>query len=139
MLDTNTCSFIMRGTPAVIRRLMEADASGGQLVISAIVYSELRDGALGAKASAKHADMVDAFIQRLDGVLAWDAGAVEQTALIRARLRQQGTPIGPTDSAIAGHALALGIPLVTNNVKEFTRVPRLVIEDWTTNSKPWSQ
>ena len=69
MLDTNTCSFIMRGVPAVVERLEEAGARRARLVVSAIVYSELRDGALGTKASAKHGRMVDDFIACVDGVL----------------------------------------------------------------------
>ncbi len=132
MLDTNMCSFIMRGVPPVVERLMAVVGGGSRLVISAIVYSELRDGALGVKASAKHVQMVDDFVRRLDGILPWDAAAVEQTALIRARLRQQGSPIGPNDSAIAGHALSAGAVLATNNVRELARVPDLVLEDWAT-------
>jgi len=131
MLDTNTCSYIMRGVPAVVKNVAAAEQRGSRLVISAIIYSELRDGALGVKASQKHVRMVDDFVQRLDGILAWDRAAVDQTALIRAHLRHAGTPIGPNDSAIAGHALSVGAVLVTNNVREFVRVPDLVIEDWT--------
>ncbi|OSZ11746.1 VapC toxin family PIN domain ribonuclease, partial [Klebsiella quasipneumoniae] len=49
---------------------------------------------------------------------------------IRVALRLAGTPIGPNDTAIAGHAIAAGAVLVTNNVREFERVPGLVLEDW---------
>jgi len=131
MLDTNICSYIMRGVPDVVRRLKSVDLNGDRLVISAIAYSELRDGALGAQASEKHVRMVDDFIRRLDGILPWDRAAVEQTAIIRSTLRRTGTPIGPNDSAIAGHALAVGAIMVTHNVREFIRVSGLTIEDWT--------
>jgi tRNA(fMet)-specific endonuclease VapC len=75
--------------------------------------------------------MVDAFIQRLDAILSWDAAAVDQTTQIRTALARLGTPIGNNDAAIAGHALAAGCVLVTNNTREFARVPGLVLEDWT--------
>ena len=75
--------------------------------------------------------MVDDFVRRLDGILPWDRAAVEQTAIIRSTLRRAGTPIGPNDSAIAGHALAVGAIIVTDNVREFIRVTELTIEDWT--------
>ncbi|MDR0849086.1 MAG: type II toxin-antitoxin system VapC family toxin [Propionibacteriaceae bacterium] len=132
MLDTNTCSFIMRGVPQVLARLKAADAEGAVFLISAITYSELRDGALGVKATGKHVAMVEAFVERVDEVAPWDRAAVDHTALIRATLRRQGTPISPNDSAIAGHALSLGITLVANNTREFSRVAGLVLEDWAT-------
>ncbi|EKT0390563.1 VapC toxin family PIN domain ribonuclease, partial [Klebsiella pneumoniae] len=56
--------------------------------------------------------------------------AVDATTDIRVALRFAGTPIGPNDTAIAGHAIAAGAVLVTNNVREFERVPGLVLEDW---------
>ncbi|EIY1416843.1 VapC toxin family PIN domain ribonuclease, partial [Klebsiella pneumoniae] len=74
--------------------------------------------------------LVDAFCARLDAVLPWDRAAVDATTDIRVALRLAGTPIGPNDTAIAGHAIAAGAILVTNNVREFARVPGLVLEDW---------
>ncbi|SAQ65691.1 putative DNA binding protein [Klebsiella michiganensis] len=55
---------------------------------------------------------------------------MDATTDIRVALRLAGTPIGPNDTAIAGHAIAAGAILVTNNVREFARVPGLVLEDW---------
>jgi predicted nucleic acid-binding protein len=66
-----------------------------------------------------------------DGVLPWDMHAVDATTQIRVTLAQAGTPIGSNDAAIAGHALATQCVLVTNNVREFQRVPGLNYEDWT--------
>jgi len=130
MLDTNTCSFIVRHQPVVVSHLMEHVATGATLAISAITYCELRDGALGPKASPKHSRMVDELAARLE-IYAWDAAAVEQTANIRAYLRTAGTPIGLNDAAIAGHAMATGAVVVTNNLREFSRVKNLHLEDWT--------
>ncbi|OAA10913.1 tRNA(fMet)-specific endonuclease VapC [Klebsiella pneumoniae] len=90
----------------------------------------MRFGAIGRKAPPRHAQLVDAFCARLDSVLPWDRAAVDATTEIKATLAAAGTPIGPNDTAIAGHAIAAGAVLVTNNVREFARVPGLVLEDW---------
>ncbi|MXO12885.1 hypothetical protein GR684_27890, partial [Klebsiella pneumoniae] len=66
----------------------------------------------------------------LDAILPWDRAAVDATTEIKVALRMAGTPIGPNDTAIAGHAIAAGAVLVTNNTREFERVPGLVLEDW---------
>lgn len=91
---------------------------------------EMRFGATGPKASPRHVQLVDAFCERLDAVLPWDRAAVDATTEIKVALRLAGTPIGPNDTAIAGHAIAACAILVTNNVREFERVPGLVLEDW---------
>ncbi|ATZ93048.1 type II toxin-antitoxin system VapC family toxin [Dickeya fangzhongdai] len=131
MLDTCTCSFIMREQPeAVLKRLEQAVLRRHRIVVSAITYAEMRFGAIGKKASPRHALLVDAFCARLDTVLPWDRAAVDATTDIKVTLAAVGTPIGNNDAAIAGHAIAADAILVTNNVKEFARVPGLNIEDW---------
>ncbi|HBR8701170.1 VapC toxin family PIN domain ribonuclease, partial [Klebsiella pneumoniae] len=80
--------------------------------------------------SPRHIQLVDAFCARLDAILPWDRAAVDATTDIRVALHLAGTPIGPNDTAIAGHAIAAGAVLVTNNVREFARVPGLTLEDW---------
>ncbi|XKY25263.1 type II toxin-antitoxin system VapC family toxin (plasmid) [Pseudomonas sp. JZ134] len=131
MLDTCICSFIMREHPAsVIQRLATEVEQGNRIVISAITYAEMRYGQIGKKASTKHKTLVDEFVKRLDAVLPWDQKAVDATVELMRVLTKAGTPIGPNDTAIAGHAVAIGCVLVTNNVREFSRVPSLVYEDW---------
>jgi tRNA(fMet)-specific endonuclease VapC len=131
MLDTNICSFIMRERPAaVLSRLQACVNAQHRIVVSAITYAEMRFGAIGRKASPKHVDLVTAFAARLDGVLSWDRAAVDATAAIRADLAARGTPIGANDASIAGHAIAVGAVLVTNNRREFGRVAGLALEDW---------
>ncbi|ALM53356.1 twitching motility protein PilT [Halomonas huangheensis] len=131
MLDTCICSFIMREHPiAVIQRLADEAEQGSRIVVSAITYAEMRYGQIGKKASTKHKVLVDEFVRRLDAVLAWDQRAVDATVEVMRELRIAGTPIGPNDTAIAGHAISAGCTLVTNNVREFGRVPSLVYEDW---------
>lgn len=131
MLDTCICSFIMREQPeAVLKHLEQTVLRRHRIVVSAITYAEMRFGCTGKKASPRHAQRVDAFCSRLDAVLAWDRAAVDATTEIRAVLAAAGTPIGLNDAAIAGHAIASGAILVTNNVREFERVPGLQYEDW---------
>lgn len=131
MLDTNICSFIMREQPeAVLKRLEQTVLRNHRIVVSAITYAEMRFGAVGKKASPRHAKLVDAFCARLDAVLAWDRAAVDATTEIKVALAAAGTPIGPNDTAIAGHAIAASTILVTNNTREFARVPGLELEDW---------
>jgi tRNA(fMet)-specific endonuclease VapC len=132
MLDTNICSFVMRERPIeLLSRLQACVDAQERIVVSAITYAEMRFGAVGKKASPKHAALVSAFVARLDGVLPWDAAAVDETTKIRVELAKLGTPVGDNDSAIAGHALSAGAVVVTNKVREFMRVPNLRYEDWT--------
>ena len=131
MLDTCICSFIMREHPVtVLRRLAEAVAQNNRIVISAITYAEMRYGQIGKKASPKHKTLVDEFVKRLDEVLPWDQAAVDATVEVKSQLTKAGLVIGENDTAIAGHAIASGCVMVTNNVREFSRVPGLSYEDW---------
>lgn len=131
MLDTNICSFIMRkNPPQVLQRLQEAAEAGNRLVISAITYAELRYGAASPKAPRAVTAWIDALVQRLDDVLPWDSDAVDASAKLMRQLLDAGTPIGPNDTGIAGHALATQCIVVTNNTREFRRVPGLLVEDW---------
>ncbi|MBK1734747.1 VapC toxin family PIN domain ribonuclease [Halorhodospira abdelmalekii] len=131
MLDTCICSFIMREHPAsVIRRLAAEVEVGNRIVVSAVTYAEMRYGQIGKKASARHRMLVDEFVKRLNAVLAWDQRAVDATVEVMRELSHSGTPIGPNDTAIAGHAISSACTLVTNNVREFGRVPSLAYEDW---------
>ncbi len=131
MLDTCICSFIMRERAvSVIGRLATEVEQGNRIVVSTITYAEMRYGQIGKKASAKHKSLVDEFVKRLDAVLPWDKQAVDATVEVMRVLAKAGTPIGANDAAIAGHAIASGCTVVTNNVREFSRVPGLVYEDW---------
>ena len=131
MLDTCICSFIMREHPIeVLQKLQQISDQQHRIVISAITYSEMRYGAINKKASPKLWDQVTDFTGRLDEIVPWNAPAVDATAKLKRELNGEGTPIGNNDSAIAGHAIATGSILVTNNMREFSRVPGLEVEDW---------
>ncbi len=131
MLDTNICSFIMRERPEGVLDALQAKVQHrDKIVISSITYAELRFGAIGKKSSPKHNVIVDEFMKRIDAVLAWDLSAVDATVKIKKSLSDKGKPIGNNDTMIAGHAVSAGCILVTNNTKEFERVPELNFEDW---------
>ena len=131
MLDTNICSFLIRKKPDyLLDKLQQAVASGHQVVVSAITYAELRFGAASKKTSPKMAGIVSEFVERLDGVLAWDKAAVESSTAVKTDLESRGTPIGHNDTLIAGHAIAASVTLVTDNLQEFSRVTGLRCENW---------
>lgn len=136
MLDTCICSFIMREHPAsVLQRLAEQVAQNNRIVISAITYAEMRYGQIGKKASPKHKTLIDEFVKRLDEVLPWGQAAVDATVAVKTQLTKAGVVIGENDTAIAGHAIASDCVLVTNNVREFSRVTGLYYEDWVHSGK----
>lgn len=131
MLDSCICSFIIREHPvSVLQRLVDEVAQNNQIVISAITYAEMRYGQIGKKASPKHKALIDGFIQRLHAVLSWDQAAVDATVEVKTQLTKVGLVIGENDTAIAGHAIASSCVLVTNNLREFNRVPGLTYQDW---------
>lgn len=128
MLDTNICIYAQKGTPAVIKAMAEKSRDG--LVISAITLAELWHGIEGSNAYDKN-------VQRLNGLLCavevipFDEDAARHYGQIAAYLKRNGTPIGTMDMLIAAHARSRGFTVVTNNVREFERVPDLKIENWT--------
>lgn len=131
MLDTNICSYVMKThPPEVLKHFDRMVNEGHQLVISTITYAEMRFGAIGKKANPKLPEMIDEFINRLDGVVPLDRSSVEEAYEIRRHLSMKGQQIGLNDSLIAGNAKASSCILVTNNEKEFSRVPNLIVENW---------
>ena len=126
-LDTHICSYILRRHPAsMIERFAELDRS--QLWLSAIVAAELRFGA-AKLASMRFSAAVEAWLAGFD-VRPWPVEATSHYAATRAALERAGQPIGAMDLLIAAHAMAEDSALVTNNAREFLRVPGLAIEEW---------
>lgn len=126
-LDTNICSYILRRHPAeMIARFALLDRD--QLWLSAIVAAELRFGAakLGAP---RFAAAVEAWLAGFD-VRPWPLEATHHYAQIRAALERAGKPIGGMDLMIAAHTMAEDSVIITNNAREFHRVPGLAVEEW---------
>jgi tRNA(fMet)-specific endonuclease VapC len=131
MLDTNTCSFLIRKRPEyLLDKLQKTVMSGHPVVISSITYAELTFGAINKKASPKMPKIVSEFVGRLDEVLGWDKKAVEASTEIKKKLESEGTPIGHNDMLIAGHCISSDAMLVTDNFREFKRVTNLKYENW---------
>ncbi len=129
MLDTNICSFIIREKPFHIKdKLKEMEAQGNTVALSSIVVSELLYGAK-KRDSDKLTKVVNRFIDSFL-IYDFDSSASKQYADIRTVLESKGNIIGSNDLFIASHAKGLGAILVTNNTKEFSRVDRLELEDW---------
>jgi tRNA(fMet)-specific endonuclease VapC len=129
LLDANICSFILRKDPTPSKRLIQIEPRH-EIVLSALVYFELRKGALAKSAPKKLNDAITEFVRRLAGILPFDQDAAEHAARIHANFSASGQIIGLNDILIAGHASAAGCVLVTNNTREFSRVRGLEIEDW---------
>lgn len=128
MLDTNVCIAIIRHrTDAAIRRLR--GKSIGQVGISSITLAELEFGAANSTQAAAARSALAEFLLALE-VAPFDEAAAAAYGEVRSGLQRQGRPIGPLDTLIAAHALAVDAVLVTNNRREFDRVPGLAVEDW---------
>jgi len=126
-LDTNICSYILRRHPAgMIERFSTLDRS--QLWLSAIVAAELRFG-VAKLASPRFSSAVEAWLSGFD-VRAWPLEATHHYAAIRSALERAGRPIGGMDVLIAAHAIAEDSAIITNNAREFHRVPGLAVEEW---------
>jgi tRNA(fMet)-specific endonuclease VapC len=132
MLDTDTCSYIMkRSNDAVLKRLGAVAVS--DVCISVITKSELLYGVEVSPRRRQDAAALSAFLNYIQ-ILDFPDEASPHYARIRADLRRLGTMIGANDLFIAAHARSLGLTLVTNNTGEFGRVSKLAIENWTVSA-----
>ena len=130
-LDTNICSYVLRRRPAsMVERFAGLDR--GDLWLSAIVAAELRFGA-AKLASVRFSATVEAWLAGFE-VRPWPCEATRHYAKARASLERAGQTIGGMDLLIAAHAMAEDSVLVTNNAREFLRVPSLAVEEWDLNA-----
>jgi len=129
MLDTDTSSYVIRGqSPHLDANLARVPVAS--VCVSTVTRAELR---FGVRRLMPHAHRLAAEVERfLCGIrtLAWDEAAADAFARVRSRLEAKGRPIGVMDMMIAAHALAASAVLVTNNTRHFSRVTRLVAENW---------
>jgi tRNA(fMet)-specific endonuclease VapC len=128
LLDTNVCIAVIRQRPeSALRRLRGKQV--GQVGLSTITLAELEFGAAKSQQAARARAALREFLLPLE-VVPFDEAAADTYGTVRAAMEKKGRPIGPLDTLIAAHALALGTVLVTNNTREFRRVPGLSVEDW---------
>ncbi|WP_412461271.1 type II toxin-antitoxin system tRNA(fMet)-specific endonuclease VapC [Pseudomonas sp. SC11] len=131
MLDTNMCIFTIKNRPEEVREAFKRH--DGQMCISTLTLMELIYGAEKSSSPERNLVNVEGFAARLD-VLDYDQAAAAHTGQLRAELARMGKPIGPYDQMIAGHARSRGLTVVTNNRREFDRVPGLRVVDWVTTA-----
>jgi tRNA(fMet)-specific endonuclease VapC len=127
MLDTNMVIYTMKNRPEQVK--VRFNRHDGQMAISSVTLGELVFGAEHSRQVERNLADIEAMIARIE-VLSFDNSAAYHFGRIRSALYHIGQPIGPYDMMIAAHARSSGLVLVTNNVKEFERVPGLLFENW---------
>ncbi len=128
MLDTNILIYAIKNRPKRIRETFKQHSD--YLSMSSVTLGELIYGAERSARVTRNLQDIEGLAARMD-VIPFDYQAATHFGQIRAELSKKGKPIGPYDWMIAAHARALGLILVTNNIREFKRVPGLRVENWT--------
>jgi tRNA(fMet)-specific endonuclease VapC len=127
LLDTNIVIYVLKRRPKEVLEIFNRNAS--RMAISSITISELIYGAEKSPNMDKNLEAIEEFVSHLD-VLPYDAKASQHYGQIKAALEKRGEIIGENDIHIAAHATSHGLILVTNNLREFKRVPNLALENW---------
>ncbi len=128
LLDTNTCIEFLRSKNVRLIQRVSA-VSSADIKLCSPVLAELYFGAYRSAKRVQNLAKIKAFVAPF-AILSFDEGAAGEYAGIRDYLESQGTPIGPYDLQIAAIARMNGLTLVTNNTREFQRVPNLLLENW---------
>ena len=127
MLDTNICIYVIKHKPETVFQKLQ-NINPEDVCISSVTYAELVHGVEKSAAVEKNRLALSMLLANME-ILDFDVDAADCYGKIRAALEKKGTPIGPLDMMIAAHAQSLGYTVVTNNVKEFSRVSALKIEN----------
>ncbi len=128
LLDTNICIYIIKQKPIeVFEKFRQFKI--GDIGISSITLSELEYGVQKSGNPKKNKIALQEFLLPIE-VIDFDYNASITYGKVRSYLEKKGTPIGALDTLIAAHALSINIPIVTNNEREFIRVPNLHVENW---------
>jgi tRNA(fMet)-specific endonuclease VapC len=127
LLDTNIVIYVIKQRPLEVLEIF--NRHHGRMAISSITLAELVHGAEKSSDVSRNTAVVEDFVSRL-AVLAYDDKAAWQYGNIRATLEKIGQSIGVNDLHIAAHARSSGLTLITNNMREFERVPGLLLENW---------
>ena len=128
LLDTNICIYIIKKKPEKVFNKFR-NISFGSIGISSITLAELQYGVMKSSNPGKNQEALEKFITPLQ-IFEYGFDQTLVYGKIRAELERKGTPIGPLDTLIASHALSLNFTLVTNNMREFKRIPDLQLENW---------
>lgn len=128
LLDTNICIYIIKRQPQAVLQRFHAYQIG-DVGVSSITVAELEFGVRKSQFPEQNQQALTQFLLTL-AIADFDSTAASAYGVIKAELEERRTPIGSLDTLIAAHALSLDITLITNNVKEFNRVPKLKLENW---------
>jgi len=128
LLDTNICIYIIKKKPAAIIKKFRTFQIN-DLGISSITLAELEFGVYNSSRQEQNQEALSQFVSPLE-ILPFDDRAAIQYGQVRAYLTLRGITIGAMDMLIAAQAKSLSLPLVTNNLKEFKRIPGLLLENW---------
>ena len=128
MLDTNICIRVIKDRHETLCNRL-SNVSVGEVGISSIVAAELWYGVASSQKKKQNEAALRDFLEYVE-VMAWPSEAGPVYGRIRAELKKRGSPIGAMDLLIAAHAVCLDVVLVTDNVREFKRIPDLKIENW---------
>ena len=129
LLDTNICIYIINAKPPAVLACFQQYRMG-DIGLCSVVAAELALG-VAKSGSARNRQALEMFLAPLI-ILPFDAAAVWFYGDLRTDLERQGTPIGSLDTMIAAHALSQQALLVTNNTREFAKVPGLRLDNWVT-------
>lgn len=130
MLDTNICIYLINRNPQHVRRHFLAQTLD-DIGVSSITVAELQYGIQKSRYPEENRNALELFLLPLL-IADFDVLAAIAYGGLRVTLEKVGTPIGALDALIAAHALSLNVTLVTNNTREFSRVPGLQIANWAT-------
>ena len=128
MLDTNICIYLIKRQPREVIDKFQGIAPG-EIAISSVTVAEMMYGVAKSQHKDKNKSALESFLAPLE-IVDFDFKAAQHYGTVRAYLEKMGTPIGAYDLMIAAHALSLGLVLVTNNKREFQRIPDLIVENW---------
>ena len=128
LLDTNMCIYIMNRRPVHVVELFQ-NYKPGDIAVTSITVAELQFGVFKSSQMERNRNALIRFLAPLE-IVPFTSAAAEHYGRIKAQLRSNGSMIGELDCLIAAQALALKLPLVTNNTAEFERVPNLTLENW---------
>lgn len=132
MLDTNICIYIIKKQPEnVLKKFSSLNL--GEVCISSVTLAELMYGVEKSQHSQKNHAALEEFILPME-IIPFDDEAARHYGQLRTYLEKKGMPIGPMDLMIAAHAQSIHSVLITNNEKEFLRIPGLKVENWVKNN-----
>jgi tRNA(fMet)-specific endonuclease VapC len=128
MLDTNICIYLIKQQPREVINKFQGIIPG-EIAISSVTVAEMMYGVGKSQQKERNKSALESFLAPLE-IVDFDFKAAQYYGVIRAYLEKMGTPIGAYDLMIAAHALSFGLILVTNNEREFQRIPDLIVENW---------